>query len=113
VRLITHLHLVPMSRMRGAIPALLCYALMASCSVKKSTGTNLPLPLPFTFEALTAMKIHVEVFWVVTQYSVVVGYQRFRGPWCSTTILQGVTTQKTSTCIVFIMTQLKYFYARH
>jgi hypothetical protein len=28
------------------------------------------------------MKIQVEFFWVVTQYSVVVGYQRFRGPCC-------------------------------
>jgi hypothetical protein len=27
-------------------------------------------------------KFKVEVFWVVTPYSVVVGYQRFRGPCC-------------------------------
>jgi len=30
----------------------------------------------------TAVKILVEVFWVVTSFSVVVGYQRFRGPCC-------------------------------
>jgi hypothetical protein len=29
-------------------------------------------------EAFTAMKIQVEVFWVVTSCSVMVGYQRFR-----------------------------------
>jgi hypothetical protein len=29
------------------------------------------------FEAFTAMNIQVTVFWVVTQYSVVVGYRRF------------------------------------
>jgi hypothetical protein len=30
----------------------------------------------------TAVKIQVEVFWVVTPCSVVVGYQCFRGPCC-------------------------------
>jgi hypothetical protein len=34
--------------MRGAIPPLLRYVSMAWCSVKKSTETALPLPLPFT-----------------------------------------------------------------
>jgi len=52
-------------------------------------------------------KIKVEVFWLVTPCSVVVGYQRFRGPcclhlhplkrWYPTTTLNGVTNQKTST----------------
>jgi len=28
---------------------------------------------------MTFLKFQVEVFWVVTPYSVVVGYQRFRG----------------------------------
>jgi hypothetical protein len=32
---------------------------------------------------LTAMKIKVEVFWAVTPCSVVVGYQRFGGLYCS------------------------------
>jgi hypothetical protein len=41
MKLTTHLHLVPRSRMRGAIPQLLQYAFMALCSVK-STGTALP-----------------------------------------------------------------------
>jgi len=46
-----------------------------------------------------AVKIEVEVFWVVTPCSVVVGYLRFRSPRClhltekSTTTLHGVTTQ--------------------
>jgi len=32
------------------------------------------------YEAFTAVNIQVEVFWVVTLCSVVVWYQRFRGP---------------------------------
>jgi hypothetical protein len=54
------------------------------------------------------MIFQVEVFWVVTPCSVVVGYQRFRGSccrhlhgplerWYPTTTLHGFTTQKTST----------------
>jgi hypothetical protein len=34
------------------------------------------------FEVLAAMKLHVEVFWVVTPFSTVAGYHRFRGPRC-------------------------------
>jgi hypothetical protein len=34
------------------------------------------------FEVFTAMKIQVQFFWVVTPCGVVVGYQRFRGPFC-------------------------------
>jgi hypothetical protein len=48
------------------------------------------------FEVFMAVKIHVEVFWVVTPCSVVVRYQRF-GVWYPITTLNGVTTQKTST----------------
>jgi len=45
------------------------------------------------------MKIHVVVFWVVTPYSDMVGYQRFGG--CclhlhSTSPWHGVTTQNTT-----------------
>jgi hypothetical protein len=46
-KLTTHLHLVPRSRMRGGISPLSQYAFMAWCSVKKSTGTTLPLRLPY------------------------------------------------------------------
>jgi len=35
-----------------------------------------------SFEAFTAVKIQVEVFWVVTPCSVVAGWQRFGGPCC-------------------------------
>jgi hypothetical protein len=42
----------------------------------------------FEFEAFTAVMFQVKVFWVMTQCSVVVGYQYFRGP--------SLTTQKTS-----------------
>jgi len=34
------------------------------------------------FEAFMVVKIQVEVFWVGTRYSVVVGYHCFRGPCC-------------------------------
>jgi hypothetical protein len=34
------------------------------------------------FEVFTAVKIPVELFWVVAPCSVVVGYQRFRGLSC-------------------------------
>jgi hypothetical protein len=34
------------------------------------------------FEAFTEVKIQVQVFWVVTSFSVVVGYQRFGAPCC-------------------------------
>jgi hypothetical protein len=34
--------------MRGTIIQLPQYAFMAWCSVKKKTGTNLPLPLPYS-----------------------------------------------------------------
>jgi len=33
-----------------------------------------------TFEVFTAVKIHVEIFWVVTACNDMVWYQRFRGP---------------------------------
>jgi hypothetical protein len=55
---------------------------------------------------------HVEVFWVLTPCSVVLGYRRFRGPCClhlqsspwrwrqhGSPTLHGVRTQKTSICI--------------
>jgi hypothetical protein len=38
LKILTHLHLVPTSRMRGAIPPLLQYTFMAWCSVKKAQG---------------------------------------------------------------------------
>jgi hypothetical protein len=38
MKLTTHLHLAPKSRMRGAIPPVIQYAFMAWCSVKKAQG---------------------------------------------------------------------------
>jgi len=35
-----------------------------------------------SFETFTAVIFQVEVFWAVAPCSVVVGYQRFRGPCC-------------------------------
>jgi len=53
-----------------------------------------------SFEAFTAVMFQVQVFWIVTPYIVVVGYQRFRGPcclhrWYPTTSLRGFTTLNT------------------
>jgi hypothetical protein len=33
------------------------------------------------FLVFTAVKIHIEVFWILTPRSVVVGYERFGGPY--------------------------------
>jgi hypothetical protein len=60
VKLTTHLHLVPRSRMRRAIPPLLQHTFMAWCSVKKSTGTT--LPIPYTPEDWDMNLIHRENF---------------------------------------------------
>jgi len=40
VKLTTHIHLVPRSRMREAIPPLPLYAFIASCSVKSAEATS-------------------------------------------------------------------------
>jgi hypothetical protein len=49
------------------------------------------------FEVFTAVKIQVQVYWVLTPCSVVVGYRRFGGYWCvPATTLRVVTTVKTS-----------------
>jgi len=70
-----------------------------------------------SFESFTAMMFQVQVFWVMTSYSVVVGwYQRFKGPccengplqrWYPTTTLHGVTTQKTSTWLIILLPHIK------
>jgi hypothetical protein len=39
--------------MHGAVPPLPQYAFMVWCSVKKSTGTTLPLPFTFTASDIT------------------------------------------------------------
>jgi len=46
-----------------------------------------------------ALKIQVEVFWIVTPRSVMIRYQRLRGPVFLRLHLEGVTSQKTSTKI--------------
>jgi hypothetical protein len=68
------------------------------------------------------VKIQVDVFWVVTQCSVVVGYQHFRGlcrlhlqgedggvTLYPTVTIQGVTTQKTASSIPVIKFNLVIF----
>jgi hypothetical protein len=37
------------------------------------------------FRFVGTVKIQVEVFWVVTPWTVAVGYQHFEGPYCSFT----------------------------
>jgi len=51
------------------------------------------------FELFTAMKIQVEVFWVVTPCDIVVGYRQHGRlkRWYPTTTLHGVIIQKIST----------------
>jgi len=48
MKLTTHIHLVPVSRMRGAIPPFRPYAFMAWCSVKMSSETTLPFCISLT-----------------------------------------------------------------
>jgi hypothetical protein len=57
--------------------------------MSRSTGQQIPCHLQnpkfhyrTTFEAFAAVTFQVDVFWIVTPCSVVVGYQRFRGPCC-------------------------------
>jgi hypothetical protein len=100
VNLTTHLYLMPRSRMRGDIPPLPQYALMAWCSVKAQGQLYLYLQLCETYiyyldagvqgtSLSTALTISwsnngfkVECFWVVTPCSVTVGYRLFRCPSC-------------------------------
>jgi hypothetical protein len=46
------------------------------CSILYSPNENV------IFEAFTAVKIQVEVFWVMSPCSVMIGYQLLRGPCC-------------------------------
>jgi hypothetical protein len=50
--------------------------------------------VPTRSEVFAAVKIQVEIFWIVTPRSVVVGYQRFERPFCHH--LQGACTCETS-----------------
>jgi len=68
VKLTTHLHLVPWSGMRRAIPPLLQYALMAWCSVEELVQIYLTLPLlqhAFFFSFLL-LHIYIQIFSLVT-----------------------------------------------
>jgi hypothetical protein len=66
---------------------------------------------------ITGVKIQVEVFWVVTPCSVVVGYQHFGGPcclhlqeerWHPTTTLHGVIPQKDLDLTYQLLREIKY-----
>jgi hypothetical protein len=54
---------------------------IANCYTDRATPDFCTIDLIANFEAFTAVKVQVEVFWVVTLCSVVVGYQHFRS-WC-------------------------------
>jgi hypothetical protein len=54
VKLTTHLHLVPRSKNAWSYTSTPQYAFMAWCSVKRSAGTNLPLPSYFLPLYITA-----------------------------------------------------------
>jgi hypothetical protein len=62
VKLTTHLHLVPRSRTRGAIPPLLQYAFMTWCSVKAQVQLYLNL-LPHPSDLVTVIIFGKELFY--------------------------------------------------
>jgi len=90
----THLHLLPRLKIpEGEYP----FLHTSSCVVLNEAQVQLHFLLDLRF-SWRAMKIQVHFFRVVTPCSVVVGYQRFRGPEDGgSTTLHGVTTQKTLT----------------
>jgi hypothetical protein len=57
VKLITHLHLVLRSRMRGAIPPLPQYVYMACCLVKHRDNFTLPLKIFSTVKTILKIKL--------------------------------------------------------
>jgi hypothetical protein len=85
VKLTIHLQLVPRLRMHGTMPSLPQYVFMAWRLIKH--------------------RIHVEVFWVMTSSSDVIGYQgamqpppwRWRQHGCPITSLHSVITQGATT----------------
>jgi hypothetical protein len=54
-----------------------------------------------SFKAFTAVMFHVEVFWVVTPCSVVVGYQLFRDLCCLRLTLKMEAEQISETLVLY------------
>jgi hypothetical protein len=54
------------------------------------------------FEVFTAVMIQVEVFWIVTPCSVVVGYQRFRGPFFTPKMEAAWSSETSVSCHITI-----------
>jgi len=52
-----------------------------------------------SFETFTTVMFQVDVFWFMTPCSVVVGYQRLRGPWCLH--LKGEATCTSETMVFY------------
>jgi hypothetical protein len=84
------------------------------------------MQISLTYDIFTAVKIHIQVFCIVTPSSDVVGYQHLEGPSCLhiqgevsrwrqhcppkcwyPTSLHGIRDQKTMTCNVTIFSVLK------
>jgi hypothetical protein len=63
------------------------------------------------FEVFTAVKIQIEVFWVVTPCSVVLGYRRFGGPYCLH--LQGIPILVTHVQVCLLMWNYIYIFKFH
>jgi len=78
--LLTSLLVSQLKRWKGDIPS---GYLNGNTSDLQSQGSN-PCPDKFllALQANVVNNLQVEVFWVVTPCSVVVGYQHFRGPYC-------------------------------
>jgi hypothetical protein len=58
---------------------------LVTCEEKQQSDTKFGWEISWknsTYEVFTAVKIQVEVFWVLTPRTVVVRHQRFRSPCC-------------------------------
>jgi len=61
-----------------------------------------------SFDVFTAVMFQVEVFWVVTKCNIVVGYQRFRGPWCLHIHPEDCEDESSETLISYHNTTLRH-----
>jgi len=96
VKLIARLHLVPRSRMRGAIHPLHLYAFKTWCSIKKSTGT-LPLPLVHCLKGeKRALSLVLYYFFFKSSLQVYTGRRHFEV--LAVYFWEGLESRPTWTC---------------
>jgi hypothetical protein len=63
-------------------PAFICFHIVKPLAFQGFLTSGKKKKVTWKFEAFMTVKIQFKVLWVVTPYSVVVGYQCFRGPCC-------------------------------